>query len=152
MQSCAKVYNDSPCAVLGLQGPVTSSRLNKVDRACGMLWVASNICGNAPCFKCSYFDIVCLGCPSWNIKPTAFHYHYITSTAFSLNHDLFKIPQTIQQHIQHLGAQAFRELSKCTHPDRLRGRLERPPSKEEALGSWEADPCLRICFCWNMLE
>jgi len=50
------VYNDSPCAVLGLQGPVTSSRLNK----------------------------------------------------------------------------AFRELSKCTHPDRLRGRLERPPSKEES--------------------
>jgi len=50
------VYNDSPCAVLGLQGPVTSSGLNK----------------------------------------------------------------------------AFRELSKCTHPDRLRGRLKRSPSKEES--------------------
>mmetsp|Transcript_78995 Transcript_78995/g.189698 ORF Transcript_78995/g.189698 Transcript_78995/m.189698 type:complete len:681 (-) Transcript_78995:65-2107(-) len=49
------VYNDSPCAVLGLQGPVTSSDLKK----------------------------------------------------------------------------AFRQLSLCTHPDRLRGRLKRPPSPEE---------------------
>ena len=28
--SFPQVYNDSPCAVLGLQGPVTSSGLNKV--------------------------------------------------------------------------------------------------------------------------
>ncbi|CAK8988079.1 unnamed protein product [Durusdinium trenchii] len=50
------VYNDSPCAVLGLQGPVTSSDLKK----------------------------------------------------------------------------AFRQLSMCTHPDRLRGRLKRLPSPEES--------------------
>ena len=30
-----QVYNDSPCAVLGLQGPVTSSGLNKADLAAG---------------------------------------------------------------------------------------------------------------------
>mmetsp|Transcript_121292 Transcript_121292/g.288124 ORF Transcript_121292/g.288124 Transcript_121292/m.288124 type:complete len:680 (-) Transcript_121292:70-2109(-) len=50
------VYNDSPCAVLGLQGPVTAADLKK----------------------------------------------------------------------------AFRHLSMCTHPDRLRGRLKRTPTQEES--------------------
>ena len=31
-----------------------------------------------------------------------------------------------------VSGKAFRQLSKCTHPDRLRGRLERVPSPEEA--------------------
>lgn len=131
MQSCAKVYNDSPCAVLGLQGPVTSSRLNKVDRGCG--WLQA-ICRNAPCFTCSYLISFVSGV-----------HHETSSPQF-----LIIIPYP--QHIQHLGAQAFRELSKCTHPDRLRGRLERPPSKEEALGSWEAERCESMSGVLLLLE